>query len=134
MVFVKQHLYQDTQITKNRSITETASQILSYLIINNKRSANITWQILGTHQAYSTSSKRCALRLNQKLKIAFHRNSNMLNRRIETLNKCRHKNKYALIPQNRVKFSFKVSTKRFTQNYYFQESGCPLFPGSSPDY
>ena len=31
-------------------------------------------------------------------------------------------------------FLFKVSTKRLTQNYCFQESGWLLFPGSSPDY
>ena len=31
-------------------------------------------------------------------------------------------------------FPFKISTKHFTQTYYFQEYGWPLFPGSSPDY
>ena len=52
-------------------------------IKDNKRSANITWEILGRHQAYNTSSKRCSLCLNEKLKIALHRNNNMLNRRTE---------------------------------------------------
>ena len=33
----------------------------------------------------------------------------------------------------RAKFPFKVSTKRFAQNYCFQKSGWLLFPGSSPD-
>ena len=37
-------------------------------------------------------------------------------------------------PSFRSDFPFKVSTKRFTQNYCFQESGWHLFPGSSPDY
>ena len=46
---------------------------------------------------YNTTSKRCSLCLNEKLKIALHRNNNMLNRRTEILNKGRHKNKYALI-------------------------------------
>ena len=45
---------------------------------DNKHNANITWEILGRHQAYNTSSKRCSLCLNEKLKIALHRNSNML--------------------------------------------------------
>ena len=31
MVFAKQHLNEDTQVTKNRSNTLTASQIVSYL-------------------------------------------------------------------------------------------------------
>ena len=61
-----------------------------------KRSANITWEILGRHQAYNTSSKRCSLCLNEKLKIALHGNNNMLNRQTEILSKCRYKNKYAL--------------------------------------
>ena len=46
---------------------------------------------------YNTTSKRCSLCLNEKLKIALHRNNNMLNRRTEILNKGRYKNKYALI-------------------------------------
>ena len=66
-------------------------------IKDNKHNANITWEILGRHQAYNTSSKRCSLCLNEKLKIVLHRDNNMLNRRTEILNKCRHKNKYALI-------------------------------------
>ena len=64
---------------------------------DNKHNVNITWEILGRHLAYNTSSKRCSLCLNEKLKIVLHRDNNMLNRRTEILNKCRHKNKYALI-------------------------------------
>ena len=48
-----------------------------------KRSANITWEILSRNQAYNTNSKRRSLCLNEKLKIALHRNNNMLNRRTE---------------------------------------------------
>ena len=66
-------------------------------IKNNKRRANITQGIVGRHQAYNTSSKRYSACLNEKLKIALHRNNNMLNWWTEILNKCRHKHKYALI-------------------------------------
>ena len=52
----------------------------------------------------------------------------MLHRRTEILIKCRYRNKYALIW---AEFRFKVSTKRFTQNYYFPESGWLLFSSSS---
>ena len=65
-------------------------------IKDNKHNANITWEILGRHQAYNTSSKRCSLCLNEKLKIVLQRDNNMLNRQTEILNKCRHKNKYVL--------------------------------------
>ena len=66
-------------------------------IKDNKHNVNITWKILGRHLAYNTSSKRCSLCLNEKLKIVLQRDNNMLNRRTEILNKCRRKNKYALI-------------------------------------
>ena len=80
-----------------KSDTELSNKF--WKIKDNKHNANITWEILGRgrHQAYNTNSKRCSLCLNEKLKIVLHRDNNMLNRRTEILNKCRHKNKYALI-------------------------------------
>ena len=39
-----------------------------------------------------------------------------------------------MIAKTRAKFPLKVSTKRFTPNYCFQESGWLHFVGSSPDY
>ena len=78
-----------------KSDTELSNEF--WKIKDNKRSANITWEILGRHQAYNTSSKRCSLCLNEKLKIPLQRNNNKLNERTKVLNKCRHKNKYALL-------------------------------------
>ena len=80
---------------KHKSDTELSNEF--WKIKENKRSTNITWEMLGRHQAYNTSSKRCSLYLNENLKIALHRDNNMLNRQTEILSKCRHKNKYALI-------------------------------------
>ena len=102
----------------------------------NKRSVKITWEILRRHQAYNTSSKGCLLCLNEKLKIALHRNNDMLHRQTKILNKCRKKSThwYRMIAKTRVKFLFMFLQKRFTQNYCFQESGWLLFCGSSPDY
>ena len=39
-----------------------------------------------------------------------------------------------MIVRTRADFPFKVSRKRFTQNYCFQESGWLVLPGSSADY
>ena len=72
-----------------KSDTELSNEF--WKITDNKRRVNITWEILGRHQACNTSSKRCALCLNETPKIALHRNNNMLNKRNEILNK------YALI-------------------------------------
>ena len=58
--------------------------------------ANITWEIFGQYQSYNPITKRCALCLNEKLAIALHKDGIMLNKRSEIINKCRHRNKYAL--------------------------------------
>ena len=52
-----------------RSDTELSNKF--WRIKDNKHNTNITWEILGRRQAYSTSSKRCSLGLNEKLKIVF---------------------------------------------------------------
>ena len=62
----------------------------------------MTWEILSRHEAYNTSSKRYSLYLNEKLKIALHRNNNTLNRLTEILKKSRHN----MIANTRVEFPF----------------------------
>ena len=90
------HIVKMLPQTRNRkSDTELSNEF--WKIKYNKCSTNITWQILVRHQAYNTSSKRCSLCLNEKLKKALHVNNNIINRRTEILNKCRHKDKHALI-------------------------------------
>ena len=79
----------------NKSDTELSNKFRK--IKDNNRSANITWDILSRHQAHNKGSKRCSLCLNEKLKTTLHRNYHMLNKCTKTLNKCRHRNKNALI-------------------------------------
>ena len=55
------------------------------------------WKSINTHTHAHTSSKRFSLYLNKKLKIKLHRNSNMLKYANRIRNKCRRRNKYALI-------------------------------------
>ena len=78
-----------------KSDTELSNRF--WTIIDNNRNTNTTWKILRRHQAYNTSTKRCSLCLNEKLKLALHRTNTMLNKQTEILNKCRHRNKYAMI-------------------------------------
>ena len=56
----------------------------------------MSWEILGIHQSYKTSTKPCMLRLNEKLAIALHKEDNILNKRIEIISKCGHSIKYNL--------------------------------------
>ena len=65
-------------------------------IISANKTSNVSWEIMGTHKSYSQSSKRCLLRLNEKLAIALYKDDNMLNKRYEIISKCRHRNKYML--------------------------------------
>ena len=48
------------------------------------------------HQTYNPNTKRCSLCLNKKLEIAGYKGHNLLNKRSEIINKCRHRNKFAL--------------------------------------
>ena len=64
-------------------------------IKDNKRTTNITCEILGRHQAHNLA--KWSLYLNKKLKIVLHRENNMLNKQTEISNKCTHKKKYVMI-------------------------------------
>ena len=75
-------------------------------------------------QTLGTSSKRCSLCWNEKLKIALHRYKNMVKKRTEILNKCRHKNKYALTSYDS-KDQSRVSFKSFHEKLHAKL----LFPG-----
>ena len=76
-----------------KSDTELSNEFSKIKIKDNNYSANVTWEILGRHQAYNTSSKRCSICLNEKLKIAMYRKKNMLNKWTKILNKRKHRNK-----------------------------------------
>ena len=56
----------------------------------------VTWTILDKCKAYTPQAKRCALCLTEKLAIAEHEGSDMLNKRSEIVAKCRHTLKYEL--------------------------------------
>ena len=80
---------------KYQTDTELSNEY--WKIMSAGKSLDISWEILGTHKSYNQSSKRCFLCLNEKLAIALHGDGlNMLNKRSEVINKCRHRNKYIL--------------------------------------
>ena len=76
---------------KNRNYktgTELPNEV--WKLKKQKKNADISWEILGIHQLYDTSTKRCMLCLNEKLAIALHKEGNMLNKCTEIISKCRH--------------------------------------------
>lgn len=57
----------------------------------------ITWTIEKTAQAYNNISKKCNLCLQEKIEIIeYPDQKNLLNKRSELINKCRHENKFLL--------------------------------------
>ena len=80
-----------TEITKH---TELSNEI--WKLKEQNKNADISWEILGIHQSYNTSTKRCMLCLNEKLAIALHKEGNMLNKLTEIISRCRQSIKYNL--------------------------------------
>ena len=80
-----------TEITKD---TELSNEI--WKLKEQNKNADISWEILGIHQSYNASTKRCMLCLNEKLAIALRKEGNILNKRTEIISKCRQSVKYNL--------------------------------------
>ena len=62
------------------------------------KSKNIknTWKIIRICRFYNPNSKCCLLCLNEKHEIAIYKGDNLLNKRTEIINICRHRSKYKL--------------------------------------
>ena len=57
----------------------------------------VTWSIVRECPPYSLSKRKCYLCLNEKLEINSYKGNNLLNKRSELINKCRHLNKDTLL-------------------------------------
>ena len=51
----------------------------------------IAWKSIRIHRSYNPNSKRCLLCLNEKHDIARYKGYNLLNKRTEIINTCRHR-------------------------------------------
>ena len=77
---------------KHQSNIELSNELWS--IKNSNCTLNIVWEIFKKHQ--NPNTKRGSLCLNEKLEIARYKEHNLLNKRSEMINKCCHRNKFAL--------------------------------------
>ena len=57
----------------------------------------VTWSIVRECPPYSLRKRKCYLCLNGKLEINSYKGNNLLNKRSELINKCRHLNKHTLL-------------------------------------
>ena len=76
-----------------------ATTLSHYIWLLNDKNApyNINWKILRKCKAFSPSTNRCSLCLNEKLYILFHPTMASLNSRNELASNCRHRKKLLLI-------------------------------------
>ena len=79
---------------KHQSNTELSNELWS--IKTNNYTPIIASEILRKHQLYNPNTKRCSLCLNKKFEIARYKRHNILNKRSKMINKCHHRNKFAL--------------------------------------
>ena len=86
----------ETQTIENLLKTDTELSNKIWKLKEQKKNVDISWEILGVHQSYNTSTKRCMLCLNEKLAVALRKEDNILNKRTEIISKCRHSIKYKL--------------------------------------
>ena len=59
----------------------------------------ITWRIIRKCLPCNYNSRKYYLSLNEKLEIALYEGENLLNKKTELISKCRHENKFMLLPQ-----------------------------------
>ena len=65
-------------------------------LANKKLYPRISWNIKGNYKSYNPNSKRCSLRLHEKLEIIDDLKEILLSKRSEIISQCRHRNKYKL--------------------------------------
>ena len=108
----------------HQSDTELSNELLS---IKNDYTPNITREILRKHKMYNPTTRRYFLCLNQKLKIAKYKGHNLLNKRSEIINKCRHRNKFVLAlydSKDWIEFSVTAFEPPYVKNHSFPKSDC----------
>ena len=67
---------------------------------DNKRSnfiPKVTWSIARECPLYSLSKRKCYFCLNEKFEINSNKGNNLLNKKPELINKCKHLNKHTLL-------------------------------------
>ena len=79
---------------KHKNDTELSKEF--WEIKKRSGTPKITRKIIRICRSYNPNSKRCLLCLNEKYEIATYKGDNLLNKRTEIINTCRHRSKYKL--------------------------------------
>ena len=80
---------------KQENSTALSKHVWEYKDRNEEH--DVKWSISNQAAAYTNETKRCNLRLTEKLHIRKADKTHLLDKRFELISKCRHENKYYLI-------------------------------------
>ena len=87
----------NTSFKYERYRHNTALSDYVWTLKNEEIEPNLKWSIMKHAKSYSNTSKSCSLCLQEKLEILrYPDKTELLNKRSEILNKCRHGNKFVL--------------------------------------
>ena len=95
-IFKKQYANHKKSFNHQQYKNDTELSNEYWRMKNENKDPKVTWETLGIYQPYNRSTKRCMLCLNEKVYIALHKDSNILNKRTEFVSKCRHNSKFTL--------------------------------------
>ena len=96
--FKERHSGHLTSFRNEKYSTETTLSKHHWVVKNNtNQNLMLQWSIIKSVPSYSNVSKKCPLCLHEKYEILhYERPNELLNKRSEIINKCRHQNKYLL--------------------------------------
>ena len=94
----KDRFYNHTKSFTHEDYANDTELSKEYLDIKrNNFIPEVTWSIVRECPPYSLSKRKCYLCLNEKLEINSYKGNNLLNKRLELINKCRYLNKHTLL-------------------------------------
>ena len=85
-LFNLEHYENDTELPKEY-----------WTIKRNHFTPKVTWRIIKKCTPFNTTKRKCYLCLNEKHEIASYKGDNILSKRSELINICRHQNKFTLL-------------------------------------
>ena len=85
-LFNLEHYENDTELSKKY-----------WSIKHSHFTPKVTWRIIRKYAPFNTTKRKCYLCLNEKPEIPSYKGDNLLNKRSELINKCRHQNKFTLL-------------------------------------
>ena len=95
--FKKRYANQKKSFNLIKSKNDTTLSIEYWNLKQKQQTPKLTWEIKGQYKVYNSTLKKCNLCLNEKLAIIDDPDKNLLNKRLEVISQCCHRNRFKLI-------------------------------------